>query len=486
MLQKQNAVSGMSTPLLHKAYDSNLFKEEGEALIAQIAQHLEDTVSGSSNKVINWKEPGDEYTFWKEFVSQDHTTASFFKTVLERSIHTHHPKYIGHQISPTVPVSALATLLSAQLNNGAAVYEMGAAAIALERLVVELFGQKIGYKNGDGFLTSGGTLANLTALLAARRTKASTNIWNDGHDKKLAILVSEEAHYCVDRSARIMGLGTDGIIKIPVNKKYEIDTELLEAYYSSANSNGFDVIAIVGSAPSTSTGIYDDLDAIAAFAKAKNIWFHIDAAHGGAAIFSNKYKHLLKGAQKADSIIIDGHKMMGTSAITTAVLFKESTSSYAAFEQKAQYLWEKNDDPEWFNLAKRTFECTKSMMSLRFYAIINAYGIQFFDDFVTTLYDAGRKFAQYIKEQPDFELALEPISNIVCFRYTGIEGDLNDINQKIRRILLEDGTFYIVATTLRGDYYLRTTFMNPFTTATHTEQLLHKIRTIVLELKTSQ
>ena len=472
----------MSTPLLYKAYDSTLFKQEGEALIAHIANHLETTISGSNDTVINWTEPNDEYAFWKKFVAQEHTTTSFFKTVLDRSIHIHHPKYIGHQISPTVPVSALATLLSAQLNNGAAIYEMGAATTALERLVIELFTQKIGYINGDGFLTSGGTLANLTALLAARRVKASTDIWNDGHDKKLAILVSEEAHYCVDRSARIMGLGADGIIKIPTNEKYQINTNLLEKYYTSTINNGFEVIAIVGSAPSTSTGVYDDLDAISAFAKAKNIWFHIDAAHGGAAIFSNTYKYVLNGVQKADSIIIDGHKMMGTSAITTAVLFKESTSSYATFEQKAQYLWEKNDDPEWFNLAKRTFECTKSMMSLRFYAIINAYGTQFFDDFVTSLYDAGRDFANYIKDQPDFELALEPISNIVCFRYTAMQGDINSTNQKIRRALLEDGTFYIVATTLGSDYYLRTTFMNPFTTSEHTIQLIQKIRVIVLTM----
>lgn len=483
MSQKQKANSIMSTPLLDKAYDSALFKKEGEVLVAQIANYLENTISGSNDSVINWTEPDDEYAFWKHFVTQDHTTTTFFKTVLDRSIHTHHPKYIGHQISPTVPVSALATLLSAQLNNGAAVYEMGAAATALERLVIELFAQKIGYNNGDGFLTSGGTLANLTALLAARRAKASTDIWNDGHDKKLAILVSEEAHYCVDRSARIMGLGTEGIIKIPVNDVYQINTDLLDAYYKLATDNGFEVIAIVGSAPSTSTGVYDDLDAISAFAKAENIWFHVDAAHGGAAIFSDTYKHLLKGAQKADSIIIDGHKMMGTSAITTAVLFKESTSSYATFEQKAQYLWEKNDDPEWFNLAKRTFECTKSMMSLRFYAIINAYGTQFFDDFVTTLYDAAKNFGTYIKSQPDFELALDPISNIVCFRYTGIQGDVNSINQKIRRTILEDGEFYIVATTLRGNYYLRTTFMNPFTTTTHKEQLLHKIRIIAQEFQ---
>jgi L-2,4-diaminobutyrate decarboxylase len=474
----------MSTPLLHKAYDGSLFQKEGEDLVAQIARYLDQTVSGKSSKVIQWTEPQAEYEFWQQFSTHTHTSSDFFKTVLERSIHTHHPKYIGHQVAPTAPISALATLLSAQLNNGMAVYEMGAASTAIERLVIEQFTKAIGYTNGGGFLSSGGTLGNLTSLLAARRAFKKEDIWNDGHQGALAVLVSEEAHYCIDRAARIMGLGEKGIIKVPVDENYQMRTDLLESQYAAAVADGLEVIAIIGSAPSTSTGVYDDLEAVAAFAKAKEIWFHIDAAHGGAAIFSKKYKHLLKGIAQADSVIIDGHKMMGTSAITTAVLFKESEASYTTFEQKAQYLWEKNDDPDWFNMAKRTFECTKSMMSIRFYAIMNTHGMEFFDDFVTTLYDAGLHFGKQIKTEPNFELALEPMSNIVCFRYIGSsEPEAYDaLNHKIRRALLEDGEFYIVATQLKQGYFLRTTFMNPFTTHEHTTALLSKIRHIANNL----
>lgn len=474
----------MSTKLLHTAYNGALFQKEGQDLVGQIATYLDQTVNGESAKVIHWTAPDDEYAFWQEFSTQKHSISELFQTVLARSIHTHHPKYIGHQVAPTVPVSALATLLSAQLNNGMAVYEMGAASTAIERLVIERFTQAIGYTKGDGFLTSGGTLGNLTALLAARRAFKKEDIWNEGHQSKLAVLVSEEAHYCIDRAARIMGLGEHGIVKVPVDIHYQMRTDLLESYYQDALATGYEVIAIVGSAPSTSTGVYDNLEAVSAFAKAKQIWFHIDAAHGGGAIFSSKYKHLLKGVEQADSVIIDGHKMMGTSAITTAVLFKESEASYVTFEQKAQYLWEKNEDPDWFNMAKRTFECTKSMMSLRFFAIINAHGMAFFDDFVTTLFDAGLHFGEQVKEQKDFELALAPVSNIVCFRY--VKGcrpeDYDLLNQKIRRALLEDGEFYIVATQLKQGYYLRTTFMNPFTTQEHTTALLSKIRDIASHL----
>ncbi|MEQ3657060.1 MAG: aminotransferase class I/II-fold pyridoxal phosphate-dependent enzyme [Dokdonia sp.] len=474
----------MSTPLLHKAYNSQTFKKEGEQLVDLLTQHLETTLAGTSEKVIDWQEPEDEYAFWKAYSNQSHQSAHFFSTVLQRSIHTHHPHYIGHQVSPTVPISALATLLSAQLNNGMAIYEMGAASTALERIVIEYFTQAVGYQSGDGFLTSGGTLGNLTALLAARRAYTQEDVWNQGHDKALAVMVSEEAHYCVDRAARIMGLGEKGIIKIPVDAQYQMKTELLASAFDRATQSGLEVIAIVGSAPSTSTGMYDDLEAISAFAKAKQLWFHVDAAHGGGALFSKKYKPLLKGIAQADSVIIDGHKMMATAAITTAVLFKNTAASYATFEQKAQYLWEKNDDPDWYNMAKRTFECTKSMMSLRFFAIRNAFGMAFFDDYVTTLYDAGIAFSELVEQQYDFELALSPACNIVCFRYIG-DGtipDLNKLNQYIRTTLLEEGHFYIVATQLKQGYYLRTTFMNPFTTVAHTTALLERIRATALSI----
>ncbi len=468
----------MSTPLLKRAYSDELFKTEGNELIELLSNHLSTHIDEKADKVINWSMPNEEYLFWEEFAKEKRTTKDLFETILSRSIATHNPKYIGHQISPTVPISGLATLLSAMLNNGMAVYEMGAAATAIEKLVVNTFTKAIGYDdNADGFLTSGGTLANLTALIAARKAIAKDDVWNDGHRAKLAVLVSEEAHYCIDRAARIMGLGDGGIIKLPVNEDFKIDTGQLDSVYKKAVNNGYEVIAVVGSAPSTSSGIHDDLVALAEFSHQKKIWFHVDGAHGGAAIFSSKYKHLLNGIDRADSVAIDGHKMMATSSITTALLFKKSNDTYTTFSQKAHYLWDKNDDLEWYNLAKRTFECTKSMMSIRFFSIMNAYGTQFFDEYVTTLYDLGNTFADIIKSNSDFELALQPETNIVCFRLKGdvSQDEVTQFNQHIRQQLLEDGEFYIVSTYLKGTFYLRVTIMNVFTNSAHFELLLQKI-----------
>lgn len=469
----------MSTKLLKAAYSPEDFRLRGHQLIDKLADHLNASLNGCSPKVITWSSPEDERNYWINFLENGEET-TLFDEIIQKSIHIHHPKYLGHQISPAVPITALTSILGAQLNNGMGIYEMGAAGTAMERIVTDLICSQIGYTaNANGFLTSGGTLANLTALLSARKKVVKQNVWEEGYSGKLAIMVSEEAHYCIDRAARIMGLGDDGIVKIPVDKNFNIRVDLLEHCYKKAAENGLEIFAIVGSAPATATGIYDHLEALAKFASEKNIWLHVDGAHGGAAIFSKKYSKTVRGIQHADSVVIDGHKMMMMPSITTALLFKDGNNSHSTFSQKADYLLQESAEQDWYNLAKRTFECTKYMMSLHWYTLIKSYGFTLFDEFVTTLYDLGEKFAGLIQKDPDFELAVKPMSNIVCFRYIGNIDSISEQNlrnKKIRQLILEEGEFYIVETKLRELQYLRVTIMNPFTTVEIMEKLLSKIK----------
>ncbi|MEL6918693.1 MAG: pyridoxal-dependent decarboxylase, partial [Bacteroidota bacterium] len=188
----------MKSKILENAYSSENFRKNGHQLIDQLADHLEDTLSEKSKKVIRWNEPDGEYQFWKDHLKND-DASPFFPEVMKRSIHLHHPGYIGHQASPTAPITALTHMMGGLLNNGMAVYEMGMAVTMIEKTVTDFLCEKIGFNTqADGFLTSGGTLANLTALLAARKARASYDVWNKGNQKPLGIMVSEEAHYCVD------------------------------------------------------------------------------------------------------------------------------------------------------------------------------------------------------------------------------------------------------------------------------------------------
>ncbi len=462
--------------LIEKAYSPDSFRNQAHQLVDLMADYLQSVQSQSEKTVIPFKNPAESLKYWQADFEKgiDENPLNFFQDVINRSTHLHHPRYMGHQVGVVTPLSAMSSLLTALLNNGMAVYEMGLVSNPLERIVTDLMAKRIGFnEKSNGLLTSGGTLANLTALLAARAKL--TDVWASGNAEKLAVMVSEEAHYCIDRSARIMGMGSDGIIKVPTSENFEMQTELLEKYYDEANKKGLKVIAVIGSACSTSTGSYDNLLEIGRFAQKNNLWFHVDGAHGGAVVFSEKYKHLVKGIDLADSVVIDWHKMLLTPALATALIFRNGDDAYETFHQKAQYLWANQTSQDWFNSGKRTFECTKFMMSVKIYAMLKTYGEGIFAEYVDYTHDLAQKFAKMINSRPNFELAIEPKSNIVCFR---IMAENNEINAQIRQKLLEEGKFYIVQTTIREKLYLRVSLMNPLTTEADLGALLDEIEVL--------
>jgi L-2,4-diaminobutyrate decarboxylase len=174
--------------------------------------------------------------------------------------------------------------------------------------------------------------------------------------------------------------------------------------------------------------------------------------------------------------------MLLTPAITTALLYKNGKNAYQTFSQKAQYLWKDSETQEWYNLAKRTFECTKTMMGFKVYAALNEYGTPLYEEYINQVQDNAKVFAELINEAQDFELALEPQTNIVCFRFVPSEPqvDLSQLNAEIREKLVVNGSFYLVQTELNGEKWLRVTLSNPFTSILELKDLLNQIRTIPL------
>lgn len=469
---------------IQNAYDPENFRQQAHQLVDFMADRLAESMAGKSDQVIDYVTP-DESLAQLDAISAE----NFFEKVWEQSIRLHDPRFMGHQIMPPVPVAAMAGFVSDMLNNGMGVYEMGIVGTALERKVVKQVGQRLGLGDDvDGVLTCGGSLANLTAMLAARSHRSSGNDWSDGTQQRLALMVSDQSHYCVDRAARIMGWGQEGIIKIPTDEQFRMKTELLETELAAAKSRGLTPIAVIGSACSTSTGSFDDLNEIGRFCQANDLWFHVDGAHGAANAFSEKYRHLVAGIELADSVTLDFHKMLMTPAITSALLFRDGRKSYGSFSQQADYLWENSDSAEWFNLARRTFECTKTMLSVKVQSIITHHGWELFDANVTRLNDLARAFAKCIESTVDFELATLPQTNIVCYRYVGEGGeqDLNEFNRRLRSLLLESGEFYVVQTVLHQQVWLRSTISNPLATQDHFESLLNRIRELAEDSKGSR
>lgn len=472
--------------LLSHAFDPEEFRREGHQLVDLLTTYLGECREAKPMPVLPPSNPEAMVDFWtNDLKGTGFNLQDFYKTLIEQSNHIHHPRYMGHQVVPPAPLAALTELLEAMLNNGMAIYEMGPAATAIERVVLRWLAEKIGMNHeADGVLTSGGSAGNLTGLLAARQAMSGYNIWDDGAEdaSRLAFMVSEEAHYSVSRAARIMGWGEKGVVKVPVNSRMQLDASRLEETLSQAKARGLQVIALVGNACSTSTGTYDPLDAMADFAVANGLWFHVDGAHGGAAALTETYKHLTKGIERADSLVIDFHKMMLAPALTTAVLFRNGRHSYETFAQKAAYLLGNGTQTPWYNGAGRSLECTKKMLGVKVYALIKLYGDKLFSDYITTTYDLGQNLARMVEQEKGFELAVQPDGNIVCFRYRpdGFTGDLNKLTAAVRKKLLDDARFYIVQTSVNGQTYLRTALMNPFTTENDLIALLNLIRELAV------
>lgn len=472
-----------NTMLLDKAYDTENFRKEGHKLIDKLADYLQSAYAGKGLDVLpslNPQELEDKYSKYNPESFEE-----LIAEVIDDSNHLHHPGYIGHQVVPPLPEAALAGLVSDLLNNGMAIYEMGPSGTAMEKYVIKWMSNHIGMPDtADGVITSGGSLGNLTAMLAARQSKADYDIWSGGNrDSKYAIFVSEHAHYCIDRAVKVMGLGDKTIFKVACDESFKLDIDNLIIRYDEAVARGYTPIAVVGVAGSTGTGTYDPLDSIADFCEENDLWFHIDAAHGGAAALSDKHKFLCRGMERADSVVIDFHKMMLVPALATAVLFKNKSSSYSTFAQKAEYLLYDVDKKD-YDLAARTMECTKRMISLKIYTLIKLYGKKLFEEYIEKTSELATEFAAKVEESKGFLLAAKPESNIVCFRYTaGLdnEDEIDELNLAIRERIIEEGKYYIVYTKINERVYLRITIMNIYS-ADKLDDLLEEVRKVSISI----
>lgn len=467
--------------IISEAYSADEFRKDAQQVVDIIAEHLKVSQSKEPHKTIEWASPEEQLQFWQEdFTSSEaFELQALLENVFSHSINFHNRGYMGHQVATTLPLTALTSAIISYLNNCTTVYELGMAGNAMEKIVIGHLVEKFGYDSGStGFVTSGGSLGNLTALVTARTSSGIEE--KDYH--KLAIMVSSEAHYSVERAAKIMGIKSENIIKVSVDDAFNIRPELLESTYQQATLDGKLVFCVVGCACTTSVGAYDNLEAIADFAQKNHLWFHVDGAHGGAVIFSDKYKHLLNGIEKSDSLILDFHKMMLVPPLSTAIIYNAKNRTANEFSPKASYLWQDQQSDEWYNSAKHTLECTKPITILHTYAIMRLYGDDIYRRNVDTLYDLGKQFAKMVNGQENMELALEPVSNIVCFRYLSEGTNPDEVNKKVLDELLRDGTFYVVSTMVRGKFYLRITLMNPLTDRQDLEALLTKIQKIAGKL----
>ena len=385
--------------------------------------------------------------------------APWLEDVLAHSVRLHHPNQIAHQVNaPDVP-AAISDLIQGAINQPMSIYEMGPAAHAMERVAVEWMTEKVGWPEGaGGVLTHGGSLANLTVLLAARAA-AAPDAWVDGVDGTLALLAPPGSHYSVKRSAAMLGLGERAVVDLEVDEYERIVPAALGDALERCEAEGRRPMALVAAACATSTGLHDDLEAVGAFCREHGIWFHVDAAHGATALLSPEHRHLLKGIELGDSVIWDAHKMMRTPALAAAVLLRDERRLEAAFRQKAAYLIYEDSEEESPSLLERQVECTKAALGMRIFMNLAFRGEDGIGRYVSEQYAKTARFHDLIAARPGFECLSRPESNILCFRYGRDPAE----QVRLRERLLAEKGFHLSSTVVNGERWLRLTITAPAT-----------------------
>lgn len=462
------------------------------------------------------------------FVS-DHTHFLLDKLVAQ-SVHTSAPTFIGHMTSALPYFLMPLSKIMIGLNQNLVKIETSKAFTPLERQVLGMLHNLI-YDEDERFYAqwmhsanhslgafcSGGTIANITALWVARnnalrpdgsfRGVAQEGLFRAmkhyGYED-LAVLVSERGHYSLKKAADVLGLGRDCLIPIQTDSDNRVCVDQMRAKLESLKQQNVRVFAIVGVAGTTETGNIDPLDALADLAAEYDCHFHVDAAWGGATLMSNKYRPLLKGIERADSVTIDAHKQLYVPMGAGMVIFK-NPASMSAIEHHAEYILRKGSK----DLGSHTLEGSRSGMAMLLYASLNIISRPGYEMLINNSIEKARYFSELIKTHPDFELVTEPELCLLTYRYLPARTQqalaiantaqkellldaLDDLTKFIQKRQRESGKSFVSRTRItpeKWDRKLTTVFRvvlaNPLTTEAILQDVLEEQTQIAQESEKS-
>ncbi|MBW4597873.1 MAG: aminotransferase class V-fold PLP-dependent enzyme [Brasilonema angustatum HA4187-MV1] len=489
------------TELERDVFAPKLFRKNAEIVISKLEKYLAD----SSIRGLALTNPYELLQAAKDLMTEEHECIAsldeeklgeIIDLYIKTGIQVHSPGYMGRQFSGVIPLAGVIDFISSIVNQPSSFYEAGQLPNVVERIMADELNRFIGWEPERFAMvtTSGATLGNLTALLAARNDKFP-QIWSEGisgveGQYRPAIAISEDAHYSVCRAVGILGIGEKQIVRLPINREKQICIEKVRPTLLAAEERGLKVFCLVASAGTTSVGAFDQIEELAEIAKEKNLWLHIDGAHGASLLVCDQLRYKLKGIEKADSFVWDAHKMMFLPAVCTLLFYKNKEKSYGAFRQNASYVFEKEPDLYTeFDSAQQNFECTKRPLIMNLWVLWALYGKALFADKIEYLCQLTEQAYRILKDEPDFQTLHQPEANILCFRYLPsnlYEREFPDFQVAIRNRLREAGKFFISKVDIDGIGALRVVFMNHQIDTDHFRMLLSEIRKTGQELLTKQ
>ncbi len=409
-------------------------------------------------------------------------------TVLRHSVATSNPRCAAHlQCPPMIPGLVAEAMLTAT-NQSLDSFDQAPAATVLEQRVVDALCELFEFPDSaDGVFTSGGTQSNFQALLLARDRYCHREFGRDVQATGLPsaadsfhILCSESSHFTARQAAHHLGLGEDALVTVPTDHEGRMNLDALDATLAALEAGEGEPFALLGTAGTTDFGSIDPLGGLADRAGDHDLWFHVDAAYGGALALTDDHDALLDGIERADSIAVDFHKLFYQPISCGAFLLHDG-DDFEWMAHNAAYLNPKEHDEDGVpNLVSKSVQTTRRFDALKPYVAFRALGREGMATLVNETLELADGAASLIDSADDFEVLHDPTLTTVVFRYRPREemtdSAVSRLNDEIRRALLHDGRAVVARTEIEGVTSLKFTLLNPTATLDDVASMLETIR----------
>ena len=381
--------------------------------------------------------------------------AQLKRDVFPNNLHVDHPRFFAFVPGPNNFVSAMADALAAgfQIFNGT--WLGGSAAAAVELGVVRWLCRICGFpESAGGLFVSGGSMANLTGLVAARNALL--------HDRidKTTVYFSDQTHSSVQRALHVIGFLREQMRKIPSDGNFRLPIPKLREAIAEDRAKGLRPFCVIANAGTTNTGAVDPLADLADIAKLEELWLHIDGAFGAASILSERGRALLRGLERADSISLDPHKWLFQSFECGCVLVRDAALLRSAFQIKPDYLRDVHRMSAEFNPADHGVQLTRSFRALKVWLSLQTFGVAAFREGITHGFELAEIAERELRVRKGWEILTPAQMATICFRF----GESDELQTQLVDLMMNDGYALLTSTELRGAVALRLCTINPRTT----------------------
>ena len=340
-------------------------------------------------------------------------------TLIPASANYIHPRLLGYVSSTPLPMAGLIEALVASIRLFPYTWSLTPGSSFIEAVVARWLGQMVGYsENAAGYMTTGGSWANLMGIAVARVSKADWDIKAEGlaDHPTLTAYTANQGHSCHEQSIKLLGLGGQQQRKIPVDPQFRIDPSALESAICADLEAGLKPFCLIGNAGTTNTGAVDPLETMTELAQTYGLWFHVDGAYGAFAAMDPDKRGLFRGIERADSLVVDPHKWLNIPYDAGCVLMHDWRDMSDTFSISPAYL-EGGHNASQHDHWQHGFELTRTDRTLKVWVAIRQYGVSGFRSMVTNHMALSRRVSQWVQGSPGFELTCEPSLSVCCFRY---------------------------------------------------------------------